>query len=243
MVVDLVKFFKDKVKDTDFHYKFNSEIDLTQYSYCIYEVEEAINELKKLTYPEPNNESNKKFILICFYLSHHGYCIKGFEDVISRPESIFAFSERIKKKVREIHGSSVATWTRRRELADSLEFIIKEPITNEVQTDLWFKSKIALISTRNSEWEGMPKDEKLMEICNLLENLLKDDGKYKILDYSKTFSFLTDSIVSDFRKKLQCFRHATKSAIKERESFSENTKSFMINFGVTVCIFVKDNSN
>lgn len=81
----------------------------------------------------------------------------------------------------------------------------------------------------------MSLDEKLSEIANLTENLLKKNGKYVELDYSKIcFEYISDDEVKSFRKKLHCFRHSTDEAIQERESYSDEQKNFMVDYGLTI---------
>lgn len=85
----------------------------------------------------------------------------------------------------------------------------------------------------------MSNDEKLMEICNAIENLLKIsnvNNGWLELDYQNlTFGILSDKDVTTYRKLIQCFRHSSEEAILERKSFSEEQKKFLINYGITIC--------
>lgn len=70
-------------------------------------------------------------------------------------------------------------------------------------------------------------DEKLKEIANLIENLLKKNGKFVTLDYSQIyFNYIFNNTVKNYRKKIQCFKHASNEAIPERKSYSEEQKNF-----------------
>ena len=81
----------------------------------------------------------------------------------------------------------------------------------------------------------MSTDEKLAEIANLIENLLKKNGKFIVPDYSKLcFNYISDDIVADYRKKMHCFRHATDRAIEERKLYSEEQKNFFVDYGLTI---------
>ena len=81
----------------------------------------------------------------------------------------------------------------------------------------------------------MSVDEKLSEIANLIENLLKKNGKFITPDYSKIcFEYISNDIVTSYRKKMHCFRHATQEAIAERASYSEKQKSFFVDYGLTI---------
>lgn len=62
-------------------------------------------------------------------------------------------------------------------------------------------------------------DEKLKELCNAIEYLLKKDGNFLVLDYDNTCDYLDDSLVKAYRKKLECFRHSAEESIDERKSF------------------------
>jgi len=99
--------------------------------------------------------------------------------------------------------------------------------------------KIKAISTRNATFNQMVTDEKLKEIGNLIEYLLKDNGKFISLDYeTNSAGFLNESIVKELRKKIQCFRHSSKESIIERNSLNERQKEFMIEFGIVICNFI-----
>lgn len=76
---------------------------------------------------------------------------------------------------------------------------------------------------------------KLSEIANLIENMLKRDGNFITPDYySICFDYISNETVTSYRKKMQCFRHATNEAILERNSYSEKQKSFFVDFGLTI---------
>ena len=81
----------------------------------------------------------------------------------------------------------------------------------------------------------MSTDEKLAEIANLIENLLKKNGKFITLEYSSIcFDFISNSSVTSYRNKMQCFRHSTDESIIERSKFSEKQKSFLVDYGLTI---------
>ena len=81
----------------------------------------------------------------------------------------------------------------------------------------------------------MSTDEKLAEIANLIENLLKKNGKFITPNYTKVcFNYISNDIVSSYRKKMHCFRHATDEAIEERNSYSKEQKDFFVDYGLTI---------
>ena len=78
-------------------------------------------------------------------------------------------------------------------------------------------------------------DEKIAEIANLIENLLKQDGKFITPEYEDVCcGFIDDTIVKNYRKKMQCFRHCTDEAIEERKTYSEEQKNFLVDYGLTM---------
>ena len=81
----------------------------------------------------------------------------------------------------------------------------------------------------------MSTDEKLAEIANLIEGLLKKNGKFITPDYPKIcFDYIANDVVKSYRKKMHCFRHATDDAISERKTYSEEQKSFFVDYGLTI---------
>lgn len=99
--------------------------------------------------------------------------------------------------------------------------------------------KIKMISTRNARFEQMTIDERLKEISNLIEYLLKENGKFKEINFEdNSLSYLNKELVRKYRKTTQCFRHSSKESIIERESFNIQQKKFMIDLGVTISNFI-----
>lgn len=95
---------------------------------------------------------------------------------------------------------------------------------------------IQKISTRNAQFAEMAIDEKLKEIGNVIEFLLKGDKKFISLDYDTISSgFISEEDVIKLRKKVQCFRHSSKSSIDERGIYTEKQKQFMVEFGLIIC--------
>lgn len=106
---------------------------------------------------------------------------------------------------------------------------------NHIDIDNNINNKFIAISNRQASFNNMSTDEKLSEIANLIEYLLKKDGKFITLDYSVIcFEYISSEIVTSFRKKMQCFRHASDEAISERKSYTEEQKDFLIDYGLTI---------
>lgn len=104
--------------------------------------------------------------------------------------------------------------------------------------------KIQLVSIRNEKFEEMPKDEKLKTVVDLIEYFLKEDWKFKSLDFEQ-FSrwFISEDSIKQFRKLLQCFRHSSKESLIERNTFSEEEKNFFIEYWVAICIILNSLEN
>ena len=113
---------------------------------------------------------------------------------------------------------------------DSLHILKKNFI--DIPNDI--NETIKYISTRNAKFQEMTKDEQLKEICNCIEYFLKGKVRFSKLDYSNSCGFLNDDIVKKFRNTLECFRHASKDSIKERESYSVEQKKFMVEYGILI---------
>ena len=95
--------------------------------------------------------------------------------------------------------------------------------------------KFEEISNRGASFQNMSMDEKLAEIANLIENLLKKNGKFLALDYASVcFGYIDDKTITTYRKQIQCFRHSAAESISERRSFSNEQKSFLIDYGLTI---------
>lgn len=120
----------------------------------------------------------------------------------------------------------------RRKFVVNFTFELK---SNHIDIDNSIEQKFAKISNRQASFNNMSTDEKLAEIANLIENLLKKNGKFTMPDYPKIcFDYISDNIVTSYRKKLHCFRHATDEAIAERNSYSEEQKTFFVDYGLTI---------
>jgi len=108
--------------------------------------------------------------------------------------------------------------------------------SSSVAIDEPLDQMIQRISAGDRRFEEMKIDEQLREIANLIENLLKKDGKFIEPDYAKvTFGYIDNNTVKTLRGQLQCFRHSSNESLVERAGFSEEQKMFLVDFGVTTC--------
>ena len=106
---------------------------------------------------------------------------------------------------------------------------------NNVELVDAIEAKFKEISNRQASFQSMPTEERIAEIANLIENMLKKDGKFITPDYSRVcFDYITEDAIKRYRKKIQCFRHSSDESIVERESFTKEQKVFLIDYGLTI---------
>ena len=165
-----------------------------------------------------------------------GYEIKEFPRILARPPvdpTDFTYKDirnRIIALGRDDNGT-VRYATRRTFVAD-LTF---EQKNCNIEVNDSINQKFIEISTRQASFNNMHIDEKIAEIANLIENLLKQDGKFITPEYEDVCcGFIDDMIVKNYRKKMQCFRHCTDEAIEERKTYSEEQKTFLVDYGLTI---------
>ena len=256
-MINLFKFYEHNVKENEYYYRFydelvskphsifkqmNSFLDFGEeedYSdFEIFDEEEAIEKFKGLCEPnlDISSDKNKRmFYYLCFYLYKNGYVIKEFPRLLSRPpENPYEFTYNdIRNRILSLKMDRNGTvpYIIRRKLVANLTFEKKSSIVVEDDIDTIFKR----ISTRSATFESMAIDEKLKEIANCIEFMLREDDKYKEINYNEVaFEYINNEIVKGYRKKIQCFRHASGEAIKEREELTEAQKEFLIDYGITI---------
>ena len=171
-----------------------------------------------------------------YYLYKLGYQIKEFPRIIARPPvdpSNFTYND-IRNRIIAQGGDENGTvrYATRRTFVSELTFEMK---STHIDIGASLDQKFIEISNRQASFNNMSVDEKLAEIANLIENLLKKNGKFITTDYSKIcFEYISNDIVASYRKKMHCFRHATQEAIAERASYSEEQKNFFVDYGLTI---------
>ena len=252
--MDIKEFYFQNIQESEYHYRFYDSIknvnadmvynfggytEFDDYAFEVFDAEEAVTKFRELCQPDVNFNSVENkcwFYLITYYLYKMGYEIKEFPRLLARPPINpigFARDEirnRIIARGGDVNGT-VRYSTRRKFIAD-LTFELK---VNHIDIDNSIDQKFIEISNRQASFNSMSIDEKLSEIANLIENMLKKNGRFITLNYySVCFDYISDETVTNYRKKMQCFRHATNEAIKERNSYSEEQKSFFVDFGLTI---------
>lgn len=251
--MDLKEFYFQNVQQNEYHYRFYSSIknvnntynifsgyeETEDYEFEVYDIEEAIEKYRELCQPDVSfsgNENKCWFYLLSYYMYKMGYQIKEFPRVLARPPidpSDFTYGE-IRNKIiaKGDDDNGTVRYAVRRTFVSYLTF---EQKSSNISIDETIDQKFIEISNRQASFNNMKTDEKLAEIANLIENLLKKNGKFIKLDYSAIcFEYITDDIVAKYRKKMHCFRHGTDDAITERNTYSEEQKDFFVDYGLTI---------
>lgn len=250
--MDLKSFYTNNVDESEYHYRFWDFIqnidkvvdwlgveEIYNYEFIIYDVEEAITKFKELCQPDVNfnNENTCWFYLITYYLYKMGYEIKEFPRLLARPPINpidFTYGD-IRNKIIAQGGDDNGTvrYATRRTFVAGLSFEIH---SSHIQIDNdAIEQQFIEISNHNASFSNMGIDEKLAELANLIENLLKKNNKFISLDYeSMCFEYLDDAKITSYRKKMHCFRHSTEEALLERKSYTEEQKNFFVDYGLTV---------
>jgi hypothetical protein len=251
--MDLKTFYFSNITEAEYHYRFYESIknvnrifnvfdglqEVNDYEFEVYDIEEAITKFRELCQPDITHFDTEKrcwFYLVTYYLFKMGYEIKEFPRLLARPPmepSDFTYGQIRNKIIAEGNddGGTVRYATRRVYVAN-LTF---EQKTDHIEIADAIEQKFVEISNRNASFDNMSTDEKLAEIANLIENLLKKNGKFISPDYSSIcLDFVSNDSVTSYRKKMQCFRHSSEEAIAERKTFTEVQKSFFVDYGLTL---------
>lgn len=238
-MIDTLKFFRDNYDAKSFYQKHSSRLASIHNEQFVYvDGREIVDRFRAICKPpETDYEvNNNEFLLLCFWLNRSGYTIKEFPNLLSRPTSLmnFAYND-IRKYIQNKSGDNGAVaWQSRRDLCDS--FTITTNSAFQVLPDD-IEDKIRLISTRGAEFDAMPVNEKLQNLNNLIENLLKKNGKYLKLNHDDIFfGFISEDDVKRYRKCTQPFRHASEDTLSERGSIAEDEKKLLAELGVFIAV-------
>lgn len=252
-MMDLKEFYFQNIQESEYHYRFYDSIknvnkiynilsgynEVDDYEFKVHDIDDAIIKFRELCQPEVNFSSDEKknyFYLITYYLYKMGYEIKEFPRVLARPPvnpSDFTYTEIRNRIIAQGHDNNgTVRYAVRRKFIASFTFELKP---SYIDIDNSVNQKFMEISNRKASFNNMSTDEKLAEIANLIENLLKKNGKFITLDYSKIcFDYISDDTVKSYRKKMHCFRHSTDEAILERNTYSDEQKNFFVDYGLTI---------
>ncbi len=239
--------FYESVKNVNMVYNvFSGFIQKYNYKFEVFDLESAIVRFREICQPgyennTGNNEENCWFYVILFYLSKNNYHIKEFPNLIKHPPlSPYSFIYEDIRNSLLAEGkdeNGIVTYNERRKLVRSLTFIKGE---KHIQMEDDIERKFQEISNRDARFQEMHINEKLAEIINLIENLLKSNGNYISLDYSKEcLGYIDDKIIRNYKQKMQCFRHSSPESISERNSLSDVQKNFLVDFGIVLVKGIK----
>lgn len=256
-MIDLRQYYLENVSEDEYYYRFYATIKNVNMSYNVFDgyripresgdatfyvqdTEEAVSKFRNFCRPENephNNEAKCWFYVISFYLCRQGYYIEQFPNVLRRPPDDpleFVYNEiRNWAFNRGLNSGGTIQYSTRRLLVAELSFKRKsdyidpgEPIDDQFRR----------ISTRDAGFQEMALDEKIREIANLIENMLKKNGQFLALDYSPiAFNYFDNEDIKTFRKQIQCFRHSSDESIAERAGFTEEQKNFLVDYGIILC--------
>lgn len=251
--MDLRNFYLENVSEKEYYYNYYDLIKSINETYILFEgiqetndykffidsIDDAIEKFKYLCQPENeshNNENRCWFYLVLFYLNKGGYIIEEFPRLIEHPplDSYEFVNKEIRNKLitegKDDNGT--VRYKERRKLIANLTF---KQIDNHIELVDAIEKKFKEISNRQAAFHHMSMDEKLAEIANLIENMLKKNGKFLSPDYSQVcFDYINEDTIKRYRKKIQCFRHSASESISERESLSKEQKIFLIDFGLII---------
>ena len=255
--IDLREFFLSNVGEDDYYWRFRPLVENAntvwnvfggavevpnseQRGFEVFDEEEAIEKFRFLCMPENEPSGSKDrcwFYLVSYYLRSRGYAIKEFPRVLDRPPSDpleFVYGEiRQKAFADRLNEGNTVTYATRRQIVHDMIFVKSSP---SLCVGEELGRRIQLVSTRGAAFDEMPIDEKLETLANLIENLLKVDGKFQDVDYcSVMMGFIDENAVKAYRKKLQCYRHSSDESIAERSEITGDQKDFLVDYGVTAC--------
>lgn len=248
-MLDLRSFYLNNIKSSSSYFKYFKEISTGNFEVVIYDdVNEAIQKFKELIQPGnesvyDDNSNFGKFILICYYINHHGYYIVQFPNYLSHPTNLsdFAYNKirsHLITKGRSENGT--VRWSERRIFIDELDFKSKGKINTNFHESI--EERFKDISTRGASFDNMSNHEKLKEIANYLENVLKVDGKYRSIEKEEMLDLISDDFIMRYRKKLHCYRHSTDSSLEERERLVDK-ENFLIYLGISIIHGLYNNRN
>jgi len=251
--MDLRKLYLENVSEQEYYYNFYDLVKRINETYNIFEgiqethdykflvdnIDYAIEKFKYLCQPENESHTNEDrcwFYLVLFYLNKCGYIIEEFPRIIEHPpiDSFDFVNKEIRNKLiaegKDDNGT--VRYKERRNIIANLTF---SQMDNHIELADSIEAKFKEISNRQASFQNMSTDEKLAEIANLIENMLKKNGKFLSPDYSQIcFDYINEDTIKRYRKKIQCFRHSASESISERVSFTKEQKVFLIDFGLTV---------
>lgn len=208
-----------------------------------------INEFKQMLYPVDNKvyaSNQQRFNEVCKQLKSRGYQVyykkSVYFDFSEASLEMLAY-ERVRSTIRSMMSGDVSSvsWASRRDF---------------INNDLEITRTSAILSTlivdrlENINFMGVDEsnfDQTLCDISNYIESKLKkgndkfiklaDVVKYTELNFAN--ELLTDEKITEYRKKLHCFRHHSQKFKDIREKYSKEEKQMLIAYGHSICLMLE----
>ena len=255
MMLDLRQYYLDNITEDDVYYKFYQLVETIdiwyscglpvpkvkrrKVSFAIRNTDEAINKFREFCQPErkfENDEEKCWFYIVSYYLKMQGYYIEQFPNVLnSPPDSPIKFTNieiRNWANAHKLDNGGIIRYSTRRKIVADLKF---KRAMEFIEPGNSLKALFNKISTNDISFQQKNIDEKIREIANLIENLLKENKKFLALDYDEiAFGYITNESIKKFRRQIQCFRHATEETLMERKQFTDNQKGFLVDYGTVI---------
>lgn len=177
-----------------------------------------------------------RFLYMSYYLWSEKYVIKDFVEILNFFKGRNNLSNVIFYSATEVkfgrNDKGHVTWKNRRKFIDDL-ILIKNSGVLAIKEEI--DGLFVKISTRSSDFHSMSTDEKLENIRNVYEYLITQYGGFSKIDYHTEFmELINEDNLKKYSNKLHAFRHGNPYAIKERETYNEDEKKYMIDFGVLI---------
>lgn len=258
-MVNLVNFYFSKATEEKYYSKFYEDIlnyyrDISE-EYNVYNIQDAINNFKDLI--KPKNETsynslklNSEFILLCFYLYQENYIIEDFPIFLETPSSLEKFAyEDIRTKIKNDEYKKTnliiekVPWNLRIIYIENMIIIKKELLDNNIELDNNVNKILEKISFSNVEFKNKTKEEQLVDIAGIIENLIKENDEYISINTEDTCDILTERKIIEYRNLLHSYRHHDEKAIENRKKHTDITKGFLVDFGIMVINYLIKSGN
>lgn len=180
--MDIKEFYFQSIQESEYHHRFYESIrnvnrvyntfdgytETDDYTFEVFDVEEAITKFRGLCQPEmsfENSENKCWFYLITYYLYKMGYEIKEFPRLLARPPVApddFTYGEirnRIIAQGDDVNGT--VRYATRRTFVAGLTFELK---SNHIGIDYSIDQKFIEISNRQASFYNMSTDENFLRL-------------------------------------------------------------------------------
>lgn len=176
-----------------------------------------------------------EFSAIMEWLNENNFVIREFPNAIQRKMSLKSFgSDTIRSYIQSKNpGLSKVAWSDRRALIDTLT-IERKYVDSSFAVEDGIDDIMKEIAMGTGSFDNQSKENKLANLNNCVEYLLKDKKKFRKVESYIFYDFLNESDVIKFRKETHVFRHHDREAIVSRNGWSERKKDFYIRMGIII---------